>query len=316
MQKKYLGKSPLEVSTICFGGNIFGWTVDEARSFSLLDAFIEAGGNFIDTADMYSTWVPGHKGGESETIIGKWMKERGARNKVVIATKVGMELAPDKKGLSKKYILKAVEDSLKRLQIDCIDLYISHKADDSTPIEETLEAYQQLIKQGKIKVAGASNYSAMGLKEACEKGKSSNLANYVSLQPLYNLYDRADFETSLEPICKEFNLGVTPYYSLASGFLTGKYRSEEDFKKSARGGGMTRYMNDKGVKILKALDQVSKAQRTSVTAVSLAWLMSRSIVTAAIVSATSREQMKDLIASTNLKLTSDSLALLDQASTL
>lgn len=314
MDKKHLGKSLLEVSQICFGGNVFGWTVDQAKSFTLLDAFVEAGGNFIDTADSYSKWVPGNKGGESETIIGNWMKDRGNRTKIVIATKVGSELAPDKKGLSKKYILKAVEDSLQRLQTDYIDLYISHFPDDSTPIEETLEAYQILITQGKIKAAGASNYSSAGLKKACEKGKDSKFASYQSLQPQYNLYSREDFEKNLEPICKEYNLGVTPYYSLASGFLTGKYRSKDDLKKSARGGGIAEYLNDRGMRILKALDQVSKSQDASITAVSLAWLMGRSVVTAPIVSATSVDQMKGIIASTKLKLTEDSINLLNVAS--
>jgi aryl-alcohol dehydrogenase-like predicted oxidoreductase len=315
MNKKHLGKASLEVSQICFGGNVFGWTVDEKKSFALLDAFIEAGGNFIDTADSYSKWVPGHKGGESETIIGNWMKARGNRNKVVIATKVGSELAPDKKGLSKNYIFKAVEDSLRRLQTDRIDLYISHFPDDSTPIEETLEAYQILTEQGKIMVAGASNYSVAGLKDACEKGKSAQLASYQSLQPLYNLYDREDFEKGLEPICREYSLGVTPYYSLASGFLTGKYRSENDLKKSARGGTIaTKYLNDRGMKILNALDQISKSENASITSVSLAWLMSRPIVTSPIVSATSVEQMKDLISATKLKLKEDSISLLSSAS--
>lgn len=314
MKTKNLGNSGLDVSTLCLGGNVFGWTVDETMSFKLLDAFTEAGGTFIDTADVYSRWAPGHHGGESETIIGKWMKERGNRSKVIIATKVGMEMGPKKKGLSKNYIFSAVEDSLKRLNTDFIDLYISHQQDDETPMEETSEAYGQLIKHGKIRVAGASNYSGKRLKQSIETSHKFTSPAYQSLQPLYNLYDRHSFETDLQPVCEEYNLGVTPYYALASGFLTGKYRSEKDFGKSARGGRMGQFMNERGMRILDALDRVSKEHRTTPTSVALAWLMSRPIVTAPIASATSLEQMKDLVAATKLKLDPASLEHLEKSS--
>jgi aryl-alcohol dehydrogenase-like predicted oxidoreductase len=314
MKIKNLGNSGLEVSNLCFGGNVFGWTVDEATSFQLLDSFLESGGNFIDTADVYSRWAPGNHGGESEAIIGKWMKARKNRDQVIIATKVGMEMGPGKKGLSKDYILSAVEASLKRLQTDRIDLYISHREDDSTPIEETMDTYGKLITHGLIRVAGASNYTAKRLRKAIETSHKVAVPAYQSLQPLYNLYDRGEFERDLQPICEEFGLGVTPYYSLASGFLTGKYRSEADFQKSARGSGAIKYMDERGTKILAALDRVGKEHRCSPTAVALAWLMSKPIVSTPIASATSTEQMKDLVAATQLNLDKPSLELLDRAS--
>lgn len=314
MKKKKLGNSGLEVSSLCLGGNVFGWTADEATSFKILDAFVEAGGSFIDTADVYSRWAPGHHGGESETVIGKWMKARGNRDQVVIATKVGMEMGPGKKGLSKNYIFKAVEDSLKRLQTDRIDLYISHQQDEETPIEETSEAYGHLIKHGKIRVAGASNYSGKRLRKAIETAHRNTTPAYQSLQPHYNLYDRADFERDLQGACEEYSLGVTPYFALAAGFLTGKYRSEKDFSKSARGAGMKKYMNDRGMKILDALDRVAQEHRSTPTAVSLAWLMGKPVVTAPIASATSVDQLKDLVASTSLTLDASSVELLDRAS--
>jgi aryl-alcohol dehydrogenase-like predicted oxidoreductase len=312
MKMKPLG--PLKVSSLCFGGNIFGWTADEAASFRLLDAFTEAGGNFIDTADVYSRWVPGHQGGESETIIGNWLTERKNRERVVIATKVGIELGPDKKGLSKNYILRAVEDSLKRLQTDYVDLYISHRPDDATPIEQTMEAYALLLKQGKIRAVGASNYTGPGLREALETSRRLGLPQYQSLQPLYNLSDRADFEQNLLPVCQEYGLAVTPYYALASGFLTGKYRSPGDFSKSARGGGVEKYLTERGLRILGALDQVAKEHRTKPAAVAIAWLMSRPTVTAPIASATSVGQLNDLVAATRLELAPASLEVLDRAS--
>jgi aryl-alcohol dehydrogenase-like predicted oxidoreductase len=311
MKTTNLGSSNLEVSTLCFGGNVFGWTVDEAGSFELLDAFLAAGGNFIDTADTYSIWVPGLEGGESETIIGRWMKSRNNRSQVVLATKVGMEMAPDKKGLSKEYIFQAVEASLQRLQTDYIDLYISHTPDQSVPIEETLGAYAQLIEQGKVRVIGTSNESGESLRAALEASRTNGLPAYQSLQPLYNLYDRADFETELQPVCEEFNLGVTPYSALASGFLTGKYRNENDLGQSPRGGGVKAYMTDRGMKILEALDHVSREHRSTPTAIALAWLMSRSTVTAPIASATSMAQMKQLIAATQIELDAASLDLLN-----
>lgn len=314
MRLKTLGQSSLSVSALCFGGNVFGWTVDEATSFKLLDSFTEAGGNFIDTADVYSRWVPGNKGGESETIIGKWMKERGHRDKVIIATKVGMEMAPDEKGLSKAYILKSAENSLRRLQTDYIDLYISHTPDPSAPIEETMEAYSRLIEQGKIRACGASNYTGKQFRHALETSRKLGLPSYQSLQPQYNLYDREPFESDVQSICEEYNVGVTPYYSLASGFLTGKYRGEGDFNKSPRGARMSKYLNDRGKRILAALDQVAKEYSATPATIALAWLMSRPVVTSAIASATSTEQLKDLINATRIELKKESLDLLNQSS--
>ncbi len=242
-----LGHSSLEVSSLMLGGNVFGWTLDEPSSFKVLDAFVDAGLNFIDTADIYSTWVPGHTGGESETIIGNWLKKSGKRSKIVLATKVGMQMASGKKGLSKSYIFQEVEDSLRRLQTDTIDLYQSHEDDPSTPLEETLGAYGELIKQGKVRFIGASNYSADRLAEALKISKENGLPSYQSLQPKYNLYERSEYEAALEPLALKEGLGVIPYFSLASGFLTGKYRSESDVDKSARGGGVVKkYLNERG----------------------------------------------------------------------
>lgn len=314
MKNKKLGNSGLEVSNLCFGGNVFGWTVDEATSFKLLDTFFEAGGNFIDTADVYSRWVPGHKGGESETIIGKWMKARNNRKQVIIATKVGMDMGPDGKGLSKNHILASVEKSLARLQTDYIDLYISHQQDEATPIAETSETYGMLIKHGKVRVCGASNYNAQRLEEAVREAHRHTSPAYQSLQPHYNLYEREDFEKNLLPICQEYGLGVTPYYALASGFLSGKYRSENDLNKSARGGGIKKFLNPRGMKILAALDKVSADNKTSPTAVALAWLMAKPYITAPIASATQTEQLMELIKATELNLSSDSVMILDQAS--
>lgn len=314
MNKRQLGKSGLEVSPLCFGGNVFGWTVDEPTSFRLLDAFVAGGFDFIDTADVYSRWVPGNKGGESETILGEWMKQRGNRDQIIIATKVGMEMGPDKKGLSKSYILRSAEDSLRRLQTDYIDLYQSHQDDPETPLEETLEAYAQLMEQGKVRAIGASNYSADRLAESLKVSEQHGLPRYESLQPLYNLYDRADYEKELEPLCNEKRLGVISYYSLASGFLTGKYRSEEDLSKSVRGQGVKKYLNERGFRILKALDEVAAQHDSTPARVSLAWLIARPSITAPIVSATSSDQLDDLIEATKLELDQSSIALLNQAS--
>ena len=250
MNRRKLGRSGLEVSPLAFGGNVFGWTADEPTSFRLLDQFVAAGFNFIDTADTYSRWAPGNKGGESETIIGKWLKKTGKRDQVVIATKVGMEMAPDKKGLAAAYIQREVEDSLKRLQTDYIDLYQSHTDDAATPLAETLGAYDKLIKAGKVRVIGASNYNAERLEEALNVSARNGLPRYESLQPHYNLYDRADFEAKLEGVCTRNGVGVISYFSLASGFLSGKYRSEADLSKSARGQGIKKYLNDRGHRIL------------------------------------------------------------------
>ena len=258
MNKRKLGNSGLEIAPLVFGGNVFGWTVDEASSFRLLDAFVAAGFNAIDTADVYSKWVPGHTGGESETILGKWLKRGGNRNKVIIATKAGMEMAPDKKGLSKAYILRAAEDSLRRLQTDRIDLYQSHADDPDTPIEETLDAYAELIIKGKVRAIGASNYKADRLAAALEISRKARLPRYESLQPNYNLYDRADFEAELEPLCLKEGIGVINYFPLASGFLSGKYRSERDVELRPRARLLKKYVNERGFKILNALDQVAK----------------------------------------------------------
>lgn len=314
MNIKKLGNSGLEVSNLCLGGNVFGWTIDEKQSFKVLDAFAEAGGTFIDTADVYSRWADGNNGGESETILGNWMKARGNRHKLVIATKVGMEMGPHKKGLKKDYILSAVEASLTRLQTDRIDLYISHKDDEETMLEETLEIYKNLIIHGKVRVVGASNYTGKRLRQALEVSHKNAYPAYQSLQPHYNLYDRKDFEKDLLAVCEENNLGVTPYFALASGFLTGKYRSEKDFSKSLRGSGAKKYMDERGMNILTALDRVAKEHHSSPTAVSLAWLMAKTYITAPIASATSEEQMKDLVASTELKLDPPSMELLDRTS--
>ncbi|MGZ3746660.1 MAG: aldo/keto reductase [Pseudobdellovibrionaceae bacterium] len=312
MQKRTLGKTGIEIVPLIFGGNIFGWTVDEATSFKLLDQMVSEGLNCIDTADIYSTWTG--QPGISETIIGRWLKKSGKRNQVVIATKVGSEMGPGKKGLSKKYILSAVDDSLKRLQTDRIDLYQSHLDDESTALEETLSAYDQLLKEGKVRAIGASNYTGSRLTEAMRIAQRKSLPAYQTLQPLYNLYDRADYEKNLESVCKEFGLGVIPYFSLASGFLTGKYRTKEDFGKSPRGGGMGKYLNPRGLRILKALDEVSQKHRGTQAQVSLAWLLSRPSITAPIASATKAEQLSELIGALRLQLDTESLRLLNDAS--
>ncbi|WP_210465083.1 aldo/keto reductase [Rufibacter roseolus] len=314
MKKRTLGKSRLEVAPLAFGGNVFGWTIDEKTSFQLLDAFTDSGFNLLDTADGYSVWVPGNTGGESETIIGNWLKSRGNRDKVVIATKVGWEIAPDKKGLKKEYIFERVEESLRRLQTDYIDLYQSHVDDASTPFEETLEAYDRLIKAGKIRAIGASNIKADRLKAALETSKQHNLPIYQSLQPEYNLYSRQEFEAELEPLVLQEEIGVICYYALASGFLTGKYRSEDDLNKSPRGGGVKRFLNDRGFSILSALDEVAARHNANPAQVSLAWLMARPSITAPIASATSLEQLHDLTRAAQITLSQEDIALLDKAS--
>jgi len=314
MNKRKLGNSGLEISPLVFGGNVFGWTVEQAASFQLLDAFVAAGFNAIDTADMYSKWVPGHTGGESETIIGNWLKRSGKRDKVIIATKLGLEMGPDKKGLSKAYILRAAEDSLRRLQTDRIDLYQSHTDDADTPIEETLGAYAQLIAQGKVRAIGASNYKADRFAAALEISRKHGLPRYDTLQPNYNLYDRADFEAQLEPLCLKEGIGVINYFPLASGFLSGKYRSERDVEERPRARMLKKYVNERGFRILGALDQVAKKYNATPARVSLAWLLARPGITAPIVSATSIEQLNDVIASVELQLDRASIELLNQAS--
>jgi len=314
MNTRKLGRSGLQVSPLAFGGNVFGWTADEATSFRLLDRFVDEGFNLIDTADMYSKWVPGNKGGESETIIGKWLKKSGKRGKVVIATKIGMEMAPDRKGLSPAYIEKGVEDSLQRLQTDHIDLYQSHTDDASTPLADTLGAYDKLIKAGKVRAIGASNYSAERFEEALETSRKHGLPRYESMQPNYNLYDRGDFEKKLQAVCVKNDVGVISYFSLASGFLTGKYRSEKDLAKGPRGQMVKKYLNDKGQRVLGALDTVAQQTGSTPARVALAWLLARPGITAPIASATTLEQMDDLFASTRLTLDPAQLKLLDTAS--
>ena len=313
MIKLRLGNSDLTVGPLAFGGNVFGWTADETTSFTLLDAFVAAGLNLIDTADVYSRWIPGHRGGESETIIGKWLKSRRNRSQVVIATKVGVEMAPGEQGLSKAYILRAVERSLERLQTDYIDLYQSHRDDAHTPLAETLEAYGQLVRQGKVRAIGASNFSAQRLAEALAVSKTGGYPRYESLQPWYNLYDRASFEGELSSLCQREGLAVISYFSLASGFLTGKYRGESDLGNRPRAYRVKDMMNARGLRILEALDAVAKPRSATPAQVALAWLSAHG-VTAPIASATTLEQLRELIGATELRLDAEALSLLDAAS--
>lgn len=281
MNKKKLGTTGLDVSTLCFGGNVFGWTIDEATSFTILDAITDAGINFIDTADVYSTWAHDGAGGQSETIIGDWLKKSGKRHEVIIATKVGKEMRTDKKGLSKEYIIKAVEDSLKRLKTDYIDLYQSHDDDRDIPLEESMSAFTDLIRDGKVRAIGASNYTGERFAAALKVSKENNLAAYQTLQPLYNLYDRENFENDLLPVCQENNIAVINFYSLASGFLTGKYRTQDDLAKTKRASNK-KYFNERGFKILKALDEVSAKYNANPAQVSVAWLLTRPTIGAPI----------------------------------
>jgi aryl-alcohol dehydrogenase-like predicted oxidoreductase len=315
MHFRALGRSGLQVAPLCLGGNVFGWTADESASFAVLDALVAAGLNFIDTADVYSRWVPGHGGGESETIIGKWLQRSGKRQKVVIATKVGMEMAPDRKGLSAAHIARSAEESLRRLQTDHIDLYFSHCDDASVPLEETLGAYQKLIAQGKVRAIGASNYTGARLAEALEISRRTGLPRYQALQPHYNLYERSEYETTLEPVCLEQQVGVVSYYALASGFLTGKYRTAADAAKSARGQGVVaKFLNERGLRILSALDDVARRRKTSAASVALAWQIARPSITAPIASATTVKQLSELVAATRLSLESADIEQLNVAS--
>ena len=315
--KRQLGNSGIHIAPFALGGNVFGWTADERASFEVLDAFVAAGFDFIDTADAYSMWVPGHKGGESEEMIGKWVKARGNRDKVLIATKLGVEVVPGESGLSPAYMRKAVERSLKRLNTDYIDLYQSHRDDPDTPIEATLEAYQQLIKAGKVRAIGASNFTPARLEESLKVSAAKGLPRYETLQPWYNLHDRAQFEeprgNSLAEVCKRENVGVISYFSLASGFLTGKYRSAKDAEGSARGYRVKDMLNERGMKILAALDSVAKNLNATPAQVSLAWLLAKG-VTAPIASATSAKQLGELLKAVDLELDAHAVALLDEAS--
>jgi aryl-alcohol dehydrogenase-like predicted oxidoreductase len=316
MQKRKLGNSGLEIAPFVFGTNVFGWSVDEAASFRILDAFVDAGFDCIDTADVYprSRAITSDKSGESETIIGRWLKKSGKRDKVVIATKLGLEMGQGKKGLSKDYILSAVEGSLRRLQTDRIDLYQAHTQDLDTPIEETLEMFGHLIMHGKVRVIGASNYDAPNLEDAIQKAHRTGSPAYQTLQPKYNLYDRGEFEAELQDICVSHNLGVIPYSSLASGFLTGKYRSEKDAEGTARSASIANYLNERGFRILKALDTVSEELRASNAAVALAWLLARPGITAPIASATSVEQLNELTKAVELTLSPAQIDKLNRAS--
>ena len=314
MQKRRLGRTSLEIAPLVLGGNVFGWTADEKTSFAVLDRFLEGGLDTIDTADSYSRWVPGNRGGESETIIGRWMKARGNRDKVVIVTKVGSDMGQGRKDLSAAYIAKAVEDSLRRLQVDTIDLYLSHWPDPSTPYEETLEAYKRLIAQGKIRHCGASNLHAAQLRSALDIANQHGLPRYDVLQPEYNLYDRASFDGPLRDLCVAEEIGVITYYSLAMGFLSGKYRTEADLAGSVRGGGVRKYLTPRGNRILAALDAVAERHGAKPAEVALAWLIAQPGVTAPIASATSVEQVESLVRAVSLKLSGEDVAELDRSS--
>lgn len=315
MTLRPLGRSGLQVSPLAFGGNVFGWTVDEATSFSLLDAWLDAGMNFVDTADVYSRWVPGHGGGESETIIGQWLRRSGRRNQLVLATKVGKPMGEDKVGLRPAYIRQAVDASLKRLQTEYIDLYQSHDDDPSVPLEDVLGTFGDLIKEGKVRAVGVSNFTAERLKQALDVSERHGLARYESLQPLYNLYDRKVFEDALGPLCLERQVGVINFYALAAGFLTGKYRTEADAAKSARGASTTKkYLNPRGLRILAELDEVAQRYAATPGQVALAWQIARPGITAPIASATSLQQLQELVKAAQLKLDVEAIEQLDQAS--
>jgi aryl-alcohol dehydrogenase-like predicted oxidoreductase len=314
MQHRQLGHTDLRIAPLVFGGNVFGWTADKKTSFDLLDRFFAAGLNTIDTADVYSAWAPGNKGGESETILGEWMKARGKRGETIVITKVGSPMGEGKKGLKAKYIAEAVEASLARLQVDAIDLYLSHWPDPETPHEESLEAYGKLIKAGKIRWCGASNLNATQMRAALDASKAKGLPRYEVLQPEYNLYDRASFDGDLRDLCISENIGVITYFSLAKGFLSGKYRGEGDLGQSPRGGGVKAYLNPRGFRILDALDTLAAAHKVKQAEIALAWIIHREGVTAPIASATSLAQMESLIAATTLTLSAKDIAALDAAS--
>ncbi|KAA5972951.1 aldo/keto reductase [Pantoea sp. M_9] len=312
---RQLGDSGITVPRLTFGGNVFGWTVDEKTSFSLLDALVENGLFFIDTADVYSRWVPGNQGGESETIIGKWLKQSGKRDRIVLATKVGMELSPEKTGLKPAYIRQAIEDSLRRLQTDVIDLYQAHRDDEQTPLADTLKAFDSLIKEGKVRAIGASNYSAARLQEALDVSSKEGLARYETLQPEYNLYDREGYENGLEQVAVKNGLGVINYYSLASGFLSGKYKKPQDAGKSPRGQAIVeKYLNERGSRIIEALEDIAASHDASATQVALAWQIARPSITAPIVSATSLAQLDELVKATQLELSKQEIEELARAS--
>ncbi len=314
MRTRNLGNTPLEVPVVTLGGNVFGWTLPESDSLRLLDAALDAGLNFIDTADLYSRWVPGQTGGESETIIGKWIHSRGNRDRVIVATKVGMDMGDGKVGLAPSYIERAVEDSLRRLQTDHIDLYQSHQDDAGTSLEETLRAYERLIQQGKVRYIGASNYQGPRLREAMETARRAGLPAYRALQPHYNLVEREPYESDLAPVVAEYGIGVLPYFSLASGFLTGKYRKPEDTHGRARGGSVGKYLNPQGLGVLAALDVMAAEMSSTPARVALAWLIARPGITSAIASATRVEHLADLTGAAELTLDARAIENLDRAS--
>jgi len=312
--RRKLGNSGLEIAPLVFGGNVFGWTVNQAGASDLLDHFVNAGFNMVDTADVYSNWIPGNRGGESETIIGKWLKQSGKRDQVLIATKSGLDMGNGRKGLSREHILRSADESLARLQTDYIDLYQSHTEDAGTPLEETLEAYAELIKAGKVRAIGASNFKPETLRAALEISREKGLPRYESLQPEYNLYEREKFEGEVEAVCRENHFGVIPYFSLASGFLTGKYRTEKDLANRSRGSRVQKYLNPRGLRILAALDEVAKHYNATPAQVSLAWLLAKPAITAPIASATDVKQLDELLGATGLALDAAAVQKLDQAS--
>ena len=313
MKSRPLGRTGITVSPLVLGGNVFGWTADEPTSFAILDAFAEAGFNAIDTADVYSMWAPGHKGGESETIIGKWLKARGNRDRMIIITKVGLDMGEGRKGLGARYIEEAVDASLRRLGIDMIDVYLSHRPDPAAPHEETLVAYQRLLENGKVRAIGASNFDAVQMREALDVAKRLSLPRYDVVQPEYNLYDRSGFEGPLQHLCMAEEIAVITYFGLAKGFLTGKYRSKADLGQSPRGSGIGRYLDARGMHILDALDEVAARNDAKPAEVALAWLMAKPGVTAPIASATSTGQLQSLIRAATLALSAADLAQLDRA---
>lgn len=315
MELRRLGRSELRIAPVVLGGNVFGWNVDQPTANRMFDTFVDAGFNAIDTADVYSSWIPGHVGGESERVIGEWLKTSGKRDKVVIMTKLGVEMGPGKKGLSRRYMHEAIEASLSRLQTDYVDLYQSHRDDEETSLDETLSSYAELIKAGKVRAIGASNYSAARFALALETSERNGLARYESLQPLYNLFDRAVFEDALQPLCVQNQVGVISFYALAAGFLTGKYRNTADAVKSARGANVVKkYVNPRGLKILQALDTVARRRNTRPGVVAVAWLLTRQGVTSPIASATSLDQLADLVAATRLQLDPAEIEALGEAS--
>jgi len=311
--KRKIGKSDLQVVPFVLGGNVFGWTADEKTSFEILDAYVDAGFDFIDTANVYSAWVPGNKGGESETIIGKWLKKTGKRDKVILSTKVGAKIAEGHEGLKKDYILREIDESLKRLNTDYVDLYFSHYDNGETPVIETLEAYNKLIKEGKVRYIGASNVTPERISESLKTSRENSLAEYICMQPEYNLYDRENYEENYESLAAEYDLGVITYYSLASGFLTGKYKSESDLKQSQRGGNIKKYLDDRGVRIIQALTETATQYNATPAQIALAWLLARPSVTAPIASVSKMSQL-DILKCVDIDLDTESVDKLNKAS--